>query len=523
MSYSSAADSALRARMHDDKILENDSAKSDFEASDRFTVCPGNPSAVPRQFALPEPPSKQPGSDKDSGSKDSSAGKGSSSSSTPVRATDSSKSGGKSTDKVPQKPKSTPTKSNSSKKNPDSTDFDESELDFGIGSQSAKRASNGSEHARKSSPKGKTVPKPKDSDISKKRLGGESESDLAKRPRLDPSPETAKASALSLKDLLGSDTDEEKPKPQGDTGTLIREIREIYATVVRAKPWRRYQSAVGSFLPDIPDSPPSHPRHAASVANFNTALSEFWQRCAEDVWVRMFMTTAKTDTKAWERLLYILINNSDFKEDLIRFLCHPHPAWPQVFKNPINLMVMGKQQSTEVAVNYLLSQSSKFWPHVPLKSWSYPLGSTFALLRNKTPGKSVSQVVAKRIFESDPEIYGKFDKSDLAGHVSITKEAIESVCKVAADYVDEPGYAFKPETILPFVTVRPKSEPDMPEQWFRKRFYPNTSYFWDGVSHASFWEVQPDVSRIEESGSDEDDASQGKEASGADSEYEENA
>ncbi|CAK4423595.1 unnamed protein product [Aphanomyces euteiches] len=390
------------------------------------------------------------------------------------RSYDSSKSGGKTTDKAPQKSKSTPSKSDGNKKNHGSSDFDASELDFGIGAKPAKRASDGLESVRKSSPKGKAVLKPKDSDTSKKRPVGKSDSDATKRPRLDPPHKTAKASVPSTKDMFGSDTDEEKPKPQGDTETLIRQIRDVYAAVVRAKPWRRYQFAVGSFLPDIPDSPPQHPRHAESVANFNAALSEFWQRCAEDVWVRMFMTSAKTDTKAWERL-----------------------------------------QSTEVAVNYLLSQSSKFWPRVPLKSWSYPLGSTFALLRNKTPGKSVSQVVAKRIMESNPSAYGKFDKTDLAGHAHLTKDAIESVCKVAAEYVDEPGYDFKPDTMLPFVTVRPQSEPDKPE--------PNTKYFWDGVSEAGFWEVQPDVNRIGESGSEDDVASQGKEASGAESEYEENA
>ncbi|CAK4086314.1 unnamed protein product [Aphanomyces euteiches] len=99
----------------------------------------------------------------------------------------------------------------------------------------------------------------------------------------------------------------------------------------------------------------------------------------------------------------------------------------------MNLLVMGKQQSTEVAVNYLLSQNFKFWPRVPLKSWSYPLGSTIALLRNKARGKSVSQVVAKRIMESNPSAYGKFDKTDLASHAHLTKEAIESVCKVTAE------------------------------------------------------------------------------------------
>ncbi|CAK4625778.1 unnamed protein product [Aphanomyces euteiches] len=86
-------------------------------------------------------PPKQSGPDKDSNSKGSTAGKSSSSSGAPTRAADSSKSGGKTTDKAPQKSKSAPSKSDGNKKNHGSSDFDASELDFGIGAKPAKRAS----------------------------------------------------------------------------------------------------------------------------------------------------------------------------------------------------------------------------------------------------------------------------------------------------------------------------------------------------------------------------------------------
>ncbi|CAK4668171.1 unnamed protein product [Aphanomyces euteiches] len=171
---------------------------------------------------------------------------------------------------------------------------------------------------------------------------------------------------------------------------------------------------------------------------------------------------------------------------------------------------MGKQQSTEVAVNYLLSQNSKFWPRVPLKSWLYPLGSTFALLRNKAPGKSVSQVVAKRIIDSNPSVYGKFDKTDLAGHIHLTKEAIEFMCKVAAEYVDEPGDTTSSQK--PYCRLLQGA--------------PNPTLICrsSGLEKDSILTpFQPGVSRIGESGSDEDGASQGKEASDAESEYKENA
>ncbi|KAH9112104.1 hypothetical protein AeMF1_013517 [Aphanomyces euteiches] len=373
LSHSAAADSAMRAWMHADGILENASAESDFESSDGFTVCPGNPRASLRLFSLPEPRRSNPAQTRTRTPKDRRPGKvprlAARRPARPIRPS------------LVARRQIRPPR-NRSRRLPSLTATRRimahriltrpSWISGSVPNRRSELPRTGIRAQIES--KGK-------SRFEAQRLGhcpvGKSDSDATKRPRLDPPHKTAKASVPSTKDMFGSDTDEEKPKPQGDTETLIRQIRDVYAAVVRAKPWRRYQFAVGSFLPDIPDSPPQHPRHAESVANFNAALSEFWQRCAEDVWVRMFMTSAKTDTKAWERLvyrltrlvaeLYILINYSDYKEDLIRFLCHPHPAWPQVFKNPINLLVMGKQQSIE-GLRDTFKKKSYRWTRKPSKS-----------------------------------------------------------------------------------------------------------------------------------------------------------
>ncbi|CAK4696156.1 unnamed protein product, partial [Aphanomyces euteiches] len=175
--------------------------------------------------------------------------------------------------------------------------------------------------------------------------------------------------------------------------------------------------------------------------------------------------STKADNKAWERLtyrltrlvaeLYILIHTAGVTgvfESLVRFLCHPHPSWPQVFKKPISLPLIAKQMSVEVAINYLKSESKKFWPDAP--------------------GKSVAQVVARRLHESLPNAYGDFDREDHEEHVRITKEAIEFVCKAASDYVTEPGFLGNPTTLNPMCLYDSSLTQNGPGSGLGKSFIP---------------------------------------------------
>ncbi|CAK4224018.1 unnamed protein product [Aphanomyces euteiches] len=201
-------------------------------------------------------------------------------------------------------------------------------------------------------------------------------SESKKRPGDKPLPSSSKRqksskrdSTPTLKDMFGSDDSDD------GTGSIFQSLKKVYEKVYKSKPWRRYWYATGPFLPDLPYSKPRLPKDKEAVDVFNEELSDFWKHCAEDVWTRMFTMSTKADNKAWERLtyrltrlvaeLYILIHTAGVtgvSESLVRFLCHPHPSWPQVFKKPISLPLIAKQMSVEVAINYLKSESKKFWP-----------------------------------------------------------------------------------------------------------------------------------------------------------------
>ncbi|KAH9181497.1 hypothetical protein AeNC1_016526, partial [Aphanomyces euteiches] len=164
-------------------------------------------------------------------------------------------------------------------------------------------------------------------------------------------------------------------------GSIVQSLKKVYEKVYKSKPWRRYWYATGPFLPDLPYSEPRLPKDKEAVDVFNEELADFWKHCAEDVWARMF-----TIYQGRQQSMGTLDLSSDsigrrvvhpdphdwvigVSESLVRFLCHPHPSWPQVFKKPTSLPLIAKQMSVEVAINYLKSESKKFWPDVPLKSW----------------------------------------------------------------------------------------------------------------------------------------------------------
>ncbi|KAH9092211.1 hypothetical protein LEN26_018608 [Aphanomyces euteiches] len=230
----------------------------------------------------------------------------------------------------------------------------------------------------------------------------------------------------------------------------------------------------------------------------------------------MFQLTDKADNKAWERIVYqathlvvelqILIDHSDFDDDLICFLCFPHPAWPQLFHNPIALSDISGLVSLEAATEYLSSEYSKYWPKVPnmrpdrkSRSWSYALGSTFAFNVYDETGK----------FKYDPD-------TDLDRVCQI----LIRINKVAQEFVKD-GAEFDPDRRFPLVTVRPKSDPDFPEQWLGGKEYPKTLYQWSGEADADFWTNPPDASKLENPPDHEEDQDQSASLSEASSAYEE--
>ncbi|KAF0721970.1 hypothetical protein Ae201684_018792 [Aphanomyces euteiches] len=249
----------------------------------------------------------------------------------------------------------------------------------------------------------------------------------------------------------------------------------------------------------------------------------------------MFQLTDKADGKAWERIVYqathlvvelqILIDHSDFDDDLIRFLCFPHPAWPQLFHKPMALSDIAGLVSTEAATEYLSSEYSKFWPKVPnmrperkSRSWSYALGSTFAVVAKKKPGSSQVKALARRLFNVYDRT-GEF-KYDPDTDFDRVTQVLTRINEVAQEFVKN-GAKFEPDRRFTLVTVRPKSDPDFPKQWFGGKEYPKTVYQWSGEDDVPFWTDPPDASKLENPPHDEEDQDQSASPSEAGSAYEE--
>ncbi|CAK4757846.1 unnamed protein product [Aphanomyces euteiches] len=523
LSSSTSADLAVRAWMHDEKLLANDGASADFGNTDGFTICPGGALAGVELFEVPEPPKKTPGRDdlghtirppedrkktvrvanpipnrsaqirpnqrsptKPAPTLSKTDTPKNKSDSKSVSADSSKPAGSNPTAKSPTKPAPTPSKKDTPKNKPrqDSGehDFVDSDLNFGENSRRPKPASEPSKSTALSK--------------SKKRPGDKPLPSSSKRQK------SSKTNFIpTLKDMFGSDDSDD------GMGSIVQSLKKVYEKVYKSKPWRRYWYATGPFLPDLPYSEPRLPKDKEAVDVFNEELADFWKHCAEDVWARMF-----TIYQGRQQSMGTLDLSSDsigrrvvhpdphdwvigVSESLVRFLCHPHPSWPQVFKKPTSLPLIAKQMSVEVAINYLKSESKKFWPDVPLKSWSCPLGSTFAIVRNKTPGKSVAQVVARRLHESLPNAYGDFDREDHEEHVRMTKEAIEFVYKAASDDVTEPGFWATPTTLNPMCLYDSSLTQNGPRSGLGKSFI---------QCEADFWSHQPEIERMLDSPEEEE-------------------
>ncbi|KAH9175857.1 hypothetical protein AeNC1_017618, partial [Aphanomyces euteiches] len=91
---------------------------------------------------------------------------------------------------------------------------------------------------------------------------------------------------------------------------------------------------------------------------------------------------------------------------------------------------------------------------------------------------------------------------------------------VAQEFVKN-GAKFEPDRRFPLVTVRPKSDPDFPEQRFGGKEYPKTVYQWSGEDYVPFWTDPPDASKLENPLNDEEDQDQSSSPSEAGSAYEE--
>ncbi|CAK4716552.1 unnamed protein product [Aphanomyces euteiches] len=205
------------------------------------------------------------------------------------------------------------------------------------------------------SPENKSSSKKTESRCKNKR--DEAGSSTSKTSPRDPKkPRTSASDPIEVD--IDEDPDDHAIRKKGETSDH-NELLDLHWTIQGQKPWIRF-GWCGSFLPDV-DGQHQHVRHAASVRLFQGWLSQVWEHTGETLWNRLFFV--KTKTSAWDnagyhwvRLVFelcCLIENSDFTDDLIRFHCIPHPAWPNVIKDPINLEAIRSAHGKDVALNYL--------------------------------------------------------------------------------------------------------------------------------------------------------------------------
>ncbi|KAH9149346.1 hypothetical protein AeRB84_007566, partial [Aphanomyces euteiches] len=282
------------------------------------------------------------------------------------------------------------------------------------------------------------------------------------------SKDTADEKKAGGADPAGINTVEEKKPPKSRPAKGVSKhqtLVELHRDICQSRPWRRYLCTAGHFLPEVGEVAFEHPDHAISVSQFRSEMTRFWESCGEEVWKRMFQLTDKADGKAWERIVYqathlvvelqILIDHSDFDDDLIRFLCFPHPAWPQLFHKPIALSDISGLVSPEAAIEYLSSEYSKYWPKVPnmrpdrkSRSWSYALGSTFAVVAKKKPGSSQVKALARRLFNVYDRT-GEF-KYDPDTDFDRVTQVLTRINEVAQEFVKN-GAKFEPDRRFPLV------------------------------------------------------------------------
>ncbi|RHY66197.1 hypothetical protein DYB38_006499 [Aphanomyces astaci] len=111
-----------------------------------------------------------------------------------------------------------------------------------------------------------------------------------------------------------------------------------YADVVARSPWEWYSTTLVSFVP--------HSWHQLPEwRELDRALRSVWQKYAQSIWNRSFMTSSGAAEREVESLMGSLsgIAGSLFRVvqaygvQLLRFLCYPHSYWPEFIREEVSL------------------------------------------------------------------------------------------------------------------------------------------------------------------------------------------
>ncbi|CAK4776775.1 unnamed protein product [Aphanomyces euteiches] len=166
--------------------------------------------------------------------------------------------------------------------------------------------------------------------------------------------------------------------------------------------------------------------------------------------------------------LHQLMKNSDYDETLIRYLCHPHSAWPQ-YPDPVDLYLVRAFGGKEEALTYLTDQYGWFWPVAPakasrsktgsVKDFSFPLGSAFAAVSGRGPRSNPSSQSSywKRMLEYNidwgiPEAAYAGDPPSPAEVSAMVREMVKETCSVAIAFVRS-GAKFADDEAMPFYNI----------------------------------------------------------------------
>ncbi|RHY67928.1 hypothetical protein DYB30_007678 [Aphanomyces astaci] len=139
-------------------------------------------------------------------------------------------------------------------------------------------------------------------------------------------------------------------------------LLDIYDQVHKTKPWTRYLRA-GSILPDCD-----------GLNAFNDTVRKFWRLYGQKLWERSYSpySTNQLDSLIRQVMylyteLQLLMDNTDYSNSLVHFMCFPHPAWPILTLKPPTprAILAGDPKRNHIVADYWLKQSICLWPDVP--------------------------------------------------------------------------------------------------------------------------------------------------------------
>ncbi|RLN99412.1 hypothetical protein DYB28_002048, partial [Aphanomyces astaci] len=277
---------------------------------------------------------------------------------------------------------------------------------------------------------------------------------------------------------------------------FTQEMLDVYEEVRATKPWERYRR-VGSILPDRDGPEGQH------VRRFNSSVATFWDRYGQQLWERTYAPFGKANQVFNLHVeLQLLINNTDYDDTLVHFLCFPHPAWPVLSLNPPTpkKILAGDPGRSAIVMDYWVNRSVRFWPEVPPIPHSRKAGNE---VWYRGLGDSVAYLAQRKIRTF---MANQARKKGIVDAVSM----IRRLATVSRNFFDA-GCPWRDEP-YPFVSV---TFPDdlLSCEWTNEVIAPRTTYSWnDQIANVAFWKDSPlrrapmmDILDLDNSDSEEKD------------------